>query len=412
MSAQNAPADRTLHVCGPVRVTPHAAPKAECSGPHSAIKAECSGPHFATKTERDTQHVAPEAERGFASRSLAHLTIDFHCHVLTLAAEPLVADRPQKQKEPAAMLKSMGEASVAHNNAVMLPHAFPKLTRVEERLADMNAMGVDVQVLSPSPTQYYYWAERDLAQQLVRVQNDHIAEICAQHPDRFVGLGTLALQHPELATEQLEHALRQLGLKGIEISTSVNAEELDASRLTPFWRKAEELGAVIFIHPFGTTLGERVSTHYLSNIIGQPLETTIALSHLIFGGVLDRYPGLRIVAAHGGGYLPSYCGRANHGHAVRPEANAGAKLRPVEYLRKMWFDTLVYEPGGLRHLIDVVGASQVVVGSDYPFDMGHYDPHGLLAATQGLIPAELSAILGGNAAGLLGLRARNSSPGT
>ena len=198
----------------------------------------------------------------------------------------------------------------------------------------------------------------------------------------------------------------QCGNWGSKVSrsrTSVNGEELDAVRLTPFWRKAEELGAVIFIHPFGTTLGERVSTYYLSNIIGQPLETTIALSHLIFGGVLDRHPGLRIVAAHGGGYLPGYCGRTNHAHAVRPEVHAGAKLRPVEYLRKMWFDTLVYEPGGLRHLIDVVGASQLVVGSDYPFDMGHYDPHGLLAATQGLTPAELNAILGGNAAGLLGL---------
>jgi len=285
----------------------------------------------------------------------------------------------------------------------MLPHAFPRLTRVEQRLADMDSMGVDIQVLSPSPTQYYYWADRDRAQQIVRVQNEHVAEVCAQHPDRLIGLGTLALQHAELAAEQLEYGMKRLGLKGVEISTSVNGEELDVARLTPFWRRAEELGALVFIHPFGTTLGERVNTHYLSNIIGQPLETTIALSHLIFGGVLDRHPGLRIVAAHGGGYLPSYCGRSNHGYAVRPEAKAGAQLPPVEYLRKIWFDTLVYEPEALRHLINVVGVSQVVVGSDYPFDMGHYDPHGLLAATNGLSEAERSAILGGNAATLLGL---------
>lgn len=334
---------------------------------------------------------------------MKQLTVDFHCHVLTLAVEPLVADRPQKKNESALMMKSMGEASVAHNNSVMLPHAFPRLTRLEQRLADMDAMGVDIQVLSPSPTQYYYWADRDLAEQLVRVQNEHVAEVCAQHPDRLVGLGTLALQHAEAAAEQLEYAMRRLGLKGVEISTSVNSQELDAAQLAPFWRKAEELGALVFIHPFGTTLGERVSTNYLSNIIGQPLETTLALSHLIFGGVLDRHPGLRIVAAHGGGYLPSYCGRSNHGHAVRPEAQAGAKLLPVEYLRKMWFDTLVYEPEALRHLINVVGASQLLVGTDYPFDMGHYDPHGLLAATPGLTEAERRAILGGNAAGLLNL---------
>jgi aminocarboxymuconate-semialdehyde decarboxylase len=347
-----------------------------------------------------------EGGSGSQGRSHRHAIIDFHCHVLTLAAEPLIAERMEKKSEPAMMLKAIGEASFTHNSTVMLPRAFPKLTRVEERLADMNAMGIDVQVLSPSPNQYYYWAERDLAEQLVKLQNEHIAELCAQHPERFAGLGTLALQHPQLAAEQLEYAMRQLGLKGVEISTSVNAAELDAELLLPFWKKADELGAIIFIHPFGTTLGERVRTHYLSNIIGQPLETTIALSHLIFGGVLDRHPGLKIVAAHGGGYLPSYCGRSNHGHDVRPEAKAGAKLRPIEYLRKMWFDTLVYEPEALRHLVNVVGASQVVVGSDYPFDMGHDDPNGLIGSTPGLTEEEAAAILGGNAAALLGLNVR------
>lgn len=303
------------------------------------------------------------------------------------------------------MLEAMGAASIAHNNAVMLPDAFPKLTQLERRLADMDAMGVDMQVLSPSPTQYYYWAEVELAQQLVCIQNEHIAELCARQPDRLVGLGTFALQHPMLAADQLRHAMQSLGLKGAEISTSVNGAELDAAALEPFWSVADELGAVIFIHPFGTTLGHRTRTYYLSNIIGQPLETTIALSHLIFGGVLDRHSGLKIVAAHGGGYLPSYCGRTNHGHDVRPEAKAGAKQRPIEYLRRMWFDTLVYEPQALRHLVEVVGASQLVVGSDYPFDMGHYDPHGLMSAT-GLGEADIAAILGGNARALLGLGAQ------
>jgi aminocarboxymuconate-semialdehyde decarboxylase len=332
-----------------------------------------------------------------------HFTVDFHCHLLTLAAEALVADRPEKRAEPALMLSAVGAESVAHNHAVMLPKAFPKLTRLEDRLADMDAMGVDMQVLSPSPSQYYYWADPDLARQLVRTQNEHVAETCARHPDRLVGLGTLALQHPELAAEQLRDAVKRLGLKGVEISTAVNDRELGARELAPFWSAAEALGAIVFIHPFGTTLGRRVSSYYLNNIIGQPLETTLALSHLIFGGVLDRHPGLKIVAAHGGGYLPSYCGRSNHGHAVRPEAQAAAKQAPIEYLRRIWFDTLVYESQGLRHLIDVVGASQLVVGSDYPFDMGHEDPRGLVAATPGLSDAERAAILGGNALSLLGI---------
>ena len=332
-----------------------------------------------------------------------HFTVDFHCHVLTLAAEALVADRPEKRAEPALMLAAVGADSLAHNNAVMLPKAFPKLTRVEQRLADMDAMGVDLQVLSPSPSQYYYWADPDLARGLVQAQNEHVAETCARHPDRLVGLGTLALQHPKLAAEQLRDAMKRLDLKGVEISTTVNDQDLDGRELAPFWSAAEELGAIVFIHPFGTTLGKRLNSHYLSNIIGQPLETTVALSHLIFGGVLDRHPGLKIVAAHGGGYLPGYCGRSNHGHAVRPEAQANAKQSPIDYLRRIWFDTLVYEPQGLRHLIDVVGASQLVVGSDYPFDMGHEDPHGLLAATPGLSDAERAAIFGGNARSLLGL---------
>jgi aminocarboxymuconate-semialdehyde decarboxylase len=347
---------------------------------------------------------APEGRvvGGLAGRT-RHFTVDFHCHVLALAAEGLVADRPEKQAEAARMVDAIGAESVAHNNAVMLPNAFPKLTQVEQRLADMEASGVDLQVISPSPSQYYYWADRGLAQQLVRTLNEHVAETCTRHPDRFVGLGTVALQHSDLAAEQLTDAMKRLGLKGVEISTAVNDLELDAPQMTPFWAAAEELGAIVFIHPFGTTLGKRVSANYLSNIIGQPLETTLALSHLIFGGVLDRHPGLKIVAAHGGGYLPSYCGRSNHGHEVRPEARTTARQAPIDYLRKIWFDTLVYEPQALRHLVEVVGASQLVVGSDYPFDMGHYDPHGLLAATAGLTDTQRQAILGANALALLGM---------
>lgn len=330
-------------------------------------------------------------------------TVDLHAHVLTPAVEGLVADRPQKRAEPELMRRTQGEASVAHNLAHMLPPALRRMTSLDERLADMDAMGVDVQVLSPSPTQYYYWADPDLAQDVVRLQNEHIAATCARHPERLAGLGTVALQHPRLAAEQLAHAMRELGLKGVEISASVNGLELADPSLEPFWARASELGALVFIHPLGTSLGERVNRHYLANTIGQPLETTIALSELIFGGVLDRHAGVKLVAAHGGGYLPASFGRSQHAHRVRPEAQ-GMQHAPRDYLRRIWFDTLVYEPEILRHLIDVVGASQLVVGTDYPFDMGHYDPRGLLESVPGLSPADVDAILGHNAAALLGLR--------
>lgn len=343
------------------------------------------------------------AERHVQSvRAHKHFTVDLHAHLPTPAVEPLVADCPQKKGEPEMMLRTQGAASVAHNVQKMLPNAFRKMTSLEERLRDMDAMGVDVQVLSPSPNQYYYWADVDLAKDIVRVQNEHVAATCATLPERFVGLGTIALQHSELSVEQLVHAVKTLGLKGVEISTAVNGLDLADARFEKFWAKADELGCVVFIHPLGTSLGERVNQFYLTNIIGQPLETTIALSNLIFGGVLDRHAGVRIVAAHGGGYLPAYIGRSDHGYKVRPEAG-GMQKQPSEYLKRIYFDSLVYSPQQLQNLIAQVGASQIVIGTDYAFDMGDYDVHELFESLPGLSAAEHEQILGGNATKLLGI---------
>jgi aminocarboxymuconate-semialdehyde decarboxylase len=335
----------------------------------------------------------------------AALTVDVHCHALVPEVERLVADRPEKAAEQARQVEFLGAASVDHNNKVMLPAAAPKLTSLEQRLRDMDAMGVDVQVVSPVSVQHYYWADIDLAREIVRVTNDKLAELCARHPDRLVALGNVALQHSELSVQQLEHCVKDLGMRGVEVSTAVNGKELDDPQFAKFWARAEALGAVVFIHPFGTSLGARVNRFYLSNIIGQPIETTIALSHLIFGGVLDRHPGLKILAAHGGGYLPSYIGRSDHGYATRPDSRS-MQHAPGEYLRRIHFDSLVYTHEGVGHLVSQVGASQVMVGTDYPFDMGSYDPHGLLESIPGLGAADRAAILGGNAARLFGLTER------
>jgi aminocarboxymuconate-semialdehyde decarboxylase len=329
------------------------------------------------------------------------MTVDVHCHALTPGVEALVGSCPQKLAEWDMTVRMQGEPSAHYNRTTMIPAISPKLTQLQVRLDDMDAMGVDIQVVSPSPTQYYYWAQPELAWEIVRVQNEHIAELCAQAPHRLRGFGNIALQHPQLAVEQLTHCVRQLGLKGIEVSSSVNAAELADARFWPVWSKAQELNCLVFIHPLGTSVGERLNRYYLSNIIGQPLETTIALSQLIFGGVLDHYPGLKILAAHGGGYLPCYAGRSDHAWHARPDARTMAKPL-TEYLRQIWFDCLVYEPQAVRRLIEQVGASQVVVGTDYPFDMGHYAIHALLQAVPGLSEAERAAILGGNALQLLG----------
>jgi aminocarboxymuconate-semialdehyde decarboxylase len=329
-------------------------------------------------------------------------TIDLHCHALSLKVEQLVAGCPEKIAEAAAQLRTYGAESMEYNRK-FIPTLAPQLTDVNRRLRDMDAMGVDMQVVSPAPNQYYYWADIDLAKQIVATQNEHIASMCAEHPDRIAGLGNVALQHAELSVEQLTECVRKFGLRGVEISSAVNGAELDDPLFSRFWAKAEELGCLVFLHPFGTTIGDRVNQCYLGNTIGQPLETTIALSHLIFGGVLDRQPGMKICAAHGGGYLPSYIGRSDHANQVRPEA-AKIKRKPSEYLKQIYFDSLVYTPEGLRHLIEEVGVTQIVAGSDYPFDMGAYEIHDLISSVPGLSKAERDLILGGNAVRLLGLQ--------
>lgn len=329
--------------------------------------------------------------------------IDLHCHIATPAVEQMVAGHPERLAEIKQTAELQGAVSTEYNRTVMLPDCVRKMTNLTTRLADMDTMGVEIQVLSPSPGQYYYWADPDLSRQIVSLQNEHIAQTVSLHPDRFLGLAAVSLQYPELAAEQLAHAVLGLGLKGVEISTSAGGRELGDPSLEPFWAKAEELGAVVFIHPLGSSLGARLNRSYLANIIGQPIETTIALSHLIFGGVLDRMPGLKIVAAHGGGYLPTYSSRSDHAWHARPDSQTMAKPLSA-YLKQIYFDNLVYTPEALEALIRQVGVGQVVLGTDYPFDMGAYDVHGLVAAVPSLTDKERQAILSNNAMDLLGVK--------
>lgn len=332
------------------------------------------------------------------------LTIDVHAHAMFPAVEKLTAGRPEREGEVAFRLRTMGQASVDYNAQVMIPDCFPRLTQTALRLRDMDAMGVDIQLVSPSPNQYHYWAPADLAEELVRIQNDALAELCAEAPDRLTPLGAVAMQHPSLAVDQLRHAVHELDFRGVEISSTINGAELSDRRFDPFWAAAEELGALIFLHPMGCSLDERLAPFYLSNHVGQPVEHAVALSHLIFGGVLDRHPGLKIVAAHGGGYLPAHLGRADHAWAQRSDAHS-CLHKPSSYLPRLHFDSLVFDARDLALLIERVGIGNVVIGTDYPFDMGHYDIHGLVAALPGLDDAGRAALMSGNLLRLLGLEA-------
>ncbi|MEU8734296.1 amidohydrolase family protein [Streptomyces tendae] len=325
-------------------------------------------------------------------------TVDVHAHVLLPEVEALVEGAPGLAEARALDARRNGPAALAVSGP-MVRERFPRLTDVTVRLAAMDAQGVDVQLVSPSPSHYHYWADETTAEKVCRLANEATAAHCAAAPDRLRGLGLAPLQHPALAVDALDHALAQ-GLLGVEISSHAPGRELSDAAYEPLWSRAEETGALLFLHPFGCTLDERLDRWYLSNTVGQPTENAVALSHLIFSGVLDRHPGLRLLAAHGGGYLPTHIGRSDHAWSARTDAGAGCAHPPSSYLKRLYFDSLVHGPGVLRELVRVAGVDRVLLGSDFPFDMGTEDPVGALRAA-GLPEADFHAVRGGNAADLL-----------
>jgi len=272
----------------------------------------------------------------------------------------------------------------------------------------MDAQGIDVEVLSINP--FWYRAGKEEAAELIRIQNETLVEFCAAHPDRFHAFATAALQFPELAAEQVEHAVKKLGFRGVGVAGSVAGEELANPRFHPFWKKCEELDVLVFMHPLGVRelepSGRLGGSGLLTNTIGNPLETTIALSHLIFEGTLDRFPGLKICAAHGGGFLPSYANRSDAVIRCFPNrVGPLPKKPPTAYLRdgQLFFDTIVFTPEALRHLIAETGPGQIMVGTDYPFPWTSTEID-LVLATPGLSDEQRIAILGGTASRLLGIQ--------
>jgi aminocarboxymuconate-semialdehyde decarboxylase len=334
---------------------------------------------------------AAAARRAVTIKGKRITTVDMHAHCAVPRANDLLRRAPPAPAATQGSLLTLDGDSLA------------------QRLAAMDAQGIDVAVLSINPN--WYDADRDLATQVIAIQNEAMAAFCAAHADRFAAFASVALQFPDLAAQQLETAMKQMGLRGAAIGGSVGAAEIADPRFHPFWARAEELGAVVFIHPQATgsaPLAERLKGNgLLGNVIGNPLETTIALSHLIFEGTLDRFPRLKICAAHGGGYLPSYMSRSDHGCATFPtQCTAGVpKLKPTEYVKRIYYDSLVFTPEALRHLAAEAGADQVVLGTDYPYPWVDA-PVDHVLKTPGLSDAEREAILGGTARRLLGLPAK------
>ena len=235
--------------------------------------------------------------------------------------------------------------------------------------------------------------------------NDGVAAAVAKHPDRLVGMGTLPLQNVEMAVAELRRCVTELDLRGVEIGSHVTGRELAEDAFRPFFAAAEELGVLVLMHPLGVTHGQRLASHYLDNIVGNSIESTIALSHLIFGGVLHRHPGLKLCVAHGGGYLPGYWGRMDHAFRVRDDCRAHIAREPSSYLRQVWLDMLVFDRDQLDSLVRTHGADRLCLGTDYPFDMAEPDPVGFHAH---LDEDDRRRIMGANAAELLGLVAATS----
>jgi aminocarboxymuconate-semialdehyde decarboxylase len=236
-----------------------------------------------------------------------------------------------------------------------------------------------------------------------RMINDGVAEFVSKHKDRFIPFGTVPMQDGPEAAKELERCMTTLGFKGVEILTNVNGKELSDPAFAPFWKKAEELGALVIIHPNGFTEGKRLSRFYFNNIVGNPFETTLALHYLIFDGVLERHPELKIFAMHGGGYLGAYSGRIDHAWGARSDCHTDLPKPPTSYLKQVYVDTVVFTPVQLESLVKTFGLDHVIMGTDYPFDMLEYDPIGHLNSVESFDDSARAALAGGNARKLLGL---------
>jgi aminocarboxymuconate-semialdehyde decarboxylase len=278
---------------------------------------------------------------------------------------------------------------------------------IERRLKDMDAAQVDVHVLSATPQTYYYDQDASAATMLAAIQNEQIAKHAAAHSDRFVGIATLPMQAPEQAAAELRRAIRELGLRGAMIGSNCEGRNLDDPSFEPLWSAAAELDAFLFIHPVGVAGMDRMKSYYLRNLIGNPLDTTIAAACLVFGGVLERYPNLTICLAHGGGFVPYQMGRWVHGHTVRPEPKVKLKGSPQASIDKFLFDTIVHAKPQLESMIGWVGAARVLLGSDYPYDMAMLD---CVRHVRGLAISETdrATILGGLAERLLAKPVRHA----
>ncbi len=327
------------------------------------------------------------------------MRIDLHSHAIPRS---IVAAIEADTEGFAAQVEGAdGNRRMRHQQGYVYP-LFDEFVDPAAKLAAMDRKGLDMSVVCTAPPMFYYWASVELAARAARLVNDGIAEFVAAAPDRLRGMASVPMQHPELAIAELERAVREHGFKAVEIGTTIEGVQLADPRFRPFLRRARDLDVLVFIHPYYVGSKAGLEDYYLTNLAGNPFDTTVAIANLIFSGALDELKGLKMLAAHGGGYLPYQIGRLVHGQKVREEPRVATTTSPKDLLRSLYFDTVVFDSQALRYLVDVVGAGHVCLGTDAPFDMGDETPLDSLAAVEGLSPAERDEIGARNALMLLG----------
>jgi aminocarboxymuconate-semialdehyde decarboxylase len=324
--------------------------------------------------------------------------IDVHAHILSDETMGLLQEAlPSLGVKHTSIDADFGVLEVAGTAYRPFPRGGFDLDR---RLKDMDLAEVDMQVVSNTPQTFLYNIDPDITATASRIQNDQIAKLVAERPDRFMGLATLPMQAPERAAQELDRAMRQLGLKGCQIGSNINGKNLDDPALAPLWKVADELSAFIMVHPTQVAGADRLKSYYLANLIGNPLDTTIAAASLVFGGVIERYPAIKFFMVHGGGFTPYQAGRWSHGWEVRAEPKVNLKEPPDAAIGRLYFDTILHGKPALEFLVATFGASHVLLGSDYPYDMGTLECVRQVRALS--IPeADRATILGGLALDLL-----------
>jgi len=336
---------------------------------------------------------------------MKHAAIDIHTHVEFAGTMDILKKKYTEEEIFDRFISSVSGRHSAELNKSIVAGIRDALRDPQKKIRDMDEKGIGIYILSSTPFSFFYEVENDLAVELARYHNDQLSEMVKKDSDRFAAVATLPLQIPSEAVKELERAVKKLGLRGIEIGSNVAKRELGDEKFWPVYKVLEELDVPMFIHPHHVAGLDRLLDFYLNNLIGNPLDTTIAVTRLIFSGMLEKFPKLKVVLAHGGGQFPFIFGRIEHGYKVRPEPKEKVHQPPRAFLKNLYFDTITHNPDALRYLIAFAGSDHVLLGSDYPYDMGDPDPVETVSKLSGMKAADRRKIMRENAIALFGLKA-------